>query len=175
MKHRLPKPKVPKVKPRTISPRRGSPNADVRCRNGGDQLALHPFRHEKSNIIDREVQENSKTERPKRAHRPCWSSPPRRDGPIAPYLIQTHGLEAVRRPTGRQRCRYPCLVPGEVVGLLGKNGAGQDNDVLHDRRPRDPNQGNVFMGEEDVTQMPMYRRARRGIGYLPQEESIFAN
>jgi lipopolysaccharide export system ATP-binding protein len=63
--------------------------------------------------------------------------------------------------------------PGEVVGLLGKNGAGKTTTFYMIVGLVTPTIGHVYMGEEDVTRMPMYRRARRGIGYLPQEESIF--
>jgi len=63
--------------------------------------------------------------------------------------------------------------PGEVVGLLGKNGAGKTTTFYMIVGLVTPTEGDVYMGDEDVTRMPMYRRARRGIGYLPQEESIF--
>ena len=62
---------------------------------------------------------------------------------------------------------------GEVVGLLGPNGAGKTttfNMVVGLVRP---SSGEIYLHGEDVADMPMYRRARRGIGYLPQEESIF--
>src|ERR1700721_1038173 len=62
---------------------------------------------------------------------------------------------------------------GEVVGLLGKNGAGKTTTFYMIVGLVTPTEGHVYMGDEDVTLMPMYRRARRGIGYLPQEESIF--
>ncbi len=61
----------------------------------------------------------------------------------------------------------------EVVGLLGPNGAGKTttfNMVVGMIRPT---AGTILLGGEDVSGMPMYRRARRGMGYLPQEESIF--
>ncbi|MFQ5514232.1 MAG: LPS export ABC transporter ATP-binding protein [Myxococcota bacterium] len=62
---------------------------------------------------------------------------------------------------------------GEVVGLLGPNGAGKTttfNIVVGRIRPTE---GRVFLGDEDITELPMYQRARRGITYLPQEPSIF--
>jgi lipopolysaccharide export system ATP-binding protein len=62
---------------------------------------------------------------------------------------------------------------GEVVGLLGKNGAGKTTSFYMIVGLVTPTAGQVFMADEEVTHMPMYRRARRGIGYLPQEESIF--
>lgn len=63
--------------------------------------------------------------------------------------------------------------PGEIVGLLGPNGAGKTttfNMIVGRIRPT---RGQVFLGDEEITDMPMYRRARRGITYLPQEPSIF--
>jgi lipopolysaccharide export system ATP-binding protein len=88
-------------------------------------------------------------------------------------LIQTRGL--VKQYGGRRVVNGVDIHvrAGEVVGLLGKNGAGKTTTFYMIVGLVTPNEGTVFMGEEDVTRMPMYRRARRGIGYLPQEESIF--
>jgi lipopolysaccharide export system ATP-binding protein len=62
---------------------------------------------------------------------------------------------------------------GEIVGLLGPNGAGKTTTFYMIVGLVRPNGGKVFFRGEDVTSMPMYRRARHGMGYLPQEESIF--
>jgi len=62
---------------------------------------------------------------------------------------------------------------GQVVGLLGPNGAGKTTTFQMIVGMIRPNRGEVFLAGEPVGRMPMYRRARRGIGYLPQEESIF--
>lgn len=62
---------------------------------------------------------------------------------------------------------------GEVVGLLGPNGAGKTTSFYMLVGLVRPTAGSITFSGEDVTDMPMYRRARRGIGYLPQEESIF--
>jgi lipopolysaccharide export system ATP-binding protein len=65
------------------------------------------------------------------------------------------------------------VLPGEVVGLLGPNGAGKTtsfNMIVGGVRPT---RGRVFLGDQDLTDLPMYRRARLGITYLPQEPSIF--
>jgi lipopolysaccharide export system ATP-binding protein len=65
------------------------------------------------------------------------------------------------------------LRQGEIVGLLGPNGAGKTTTFYMVVGLIKPDRGRVFLGEEDVTSVPMYRRARRGIGYLAQEPSIF--
>jgi lipopolysaccharide export system ATP-binding protein len=62
---------------------------------------------------------------------------------------------------------------GEVVGLLGPNGAGKSTTFYMMVGRIVPDFGNVFIEDEDVTTLPMYLRARRGVGYLPQEPSIF--
>jgi lipopolysaccharide export system ATP-binding protein len=62
---------------------------------------------------------------------------------------------------------------GEVVGLLGPNGAGKTTTFYMVVGLTRPDSGQVFLGETDITALPMYRRARAGIGYLPQEASVF--
>lgn len=63
--------------------------------------------------------------------------------------------------------------PGEIVGLLGPNGAGKTTSFYMIVGLVPPNGGEVVFNGNDVTHMPMYKRARLGMGYLPQEESIF--
>ena len=62
---------------------------------------------------------------------------------------------------------------GEVVGLLGPNGAGKTTSFYMIVGLVPPNRGRVRFDSEDITKMPMYQRARRGIGYLAQEPSVF--
>jgi lipopolysaccharide export system ATP-binding protein len=62
---------------------------------------------------------------------------------------------------------------GEIVGLLGPNGAGKTTTFYMTVGLTAPDSGRVLLGDEDVTDAPMYVRARKGIGYLPQEPSIF--
>lgn len=63
--------------------------------------------------------------------------------------------------------------PGEVVGLLGPNGAGKTTTFYCVVGLTRPDQGSVTLGDEELTPLPMFRRARRGISYLPQEPSVF--
>jgi lipopolysaccharide export system ATP-binding protein len=65
------------------------------------------------------------------------------------------------------------LHQGEIVGLLGPNGSGKTTTFYSIAGLVTPEGGQVLVDGEDVTRLPMYRRARRGIGYLPQEASIF--
>ncbi len=62
---------------------------------------------------------------------------------------------------------------GEIVGLLGPNGAGKTTSFYMTTGLVVPNGGHVYLGEEEVTDYPVYRRARAGIGYLAQENSVF--
>ena len=65
------------------------------------------------------------------------------------------------------------LNQGEIVGLLGPNGAGKTTSFYMMVGLISPNDGNVYLGEEDITDLPMYKRAQMGIGYLAQEASVF--
>ena len=62
---------------------------------------------------------------------------------------------------------------GEVVGLLGPNGAGKTTSFYMAVGLIKPDSGHIFLDEQDITQHPMHIRARQGLGYLPQEASIF--
>src|SRR5262249_62312677 len=64
---------------------------------------------------------------------------------------------------------------GEVVGLLGPNGAGKTTTFRMSTGQIAPNDGQVWFNGQDVTDLPMYRRARLGMGYLSQETSVFRN
>jgi len=65
------------------------------------------------------------------------------------------------------------IARGEVVGLLGPNGAGKTTTFYMVVGLARPDSGRVFLAQDDITTLPMYRRARAGIGYLPQEASVF--
>jgi lipopolysaccharide export system ATP-binding protein len=62
---------------------------------------------------------------------------------------------------------------GEIVGLLGPNGAGKTTTFYMTVGFIKPNEGHVYLDDEDITSLAMYRRAQKGIGYLPQEASVF--
>ncbi|WP_297336468.1 LPS export ABC transporter ATP-binding protein [Algoriphagus sp.] len=62
---------------------------------------------------------------------------------------------------------------GEIVGLLGPNGAGKTTSFYMIVGLVKPNEGNIFLEEENITELPMYKRAKLGIGYLAQEASVF--
>ena len=62
---------------------------------------------------------------------------------------------------------------GQVVGLLGPNGAGKTTTFYMAVGLIQPDEGRVYLDDEDITDYPMYKRARKGVGYLPQETSVF--
>jgi lipopolysaccharide export system ATP-binding protein len=82
-------------------------------------------------------------------------------------LTKSYGGRTVVRGVSLQ------VASGEVVGLLGPNGAGKTTTFYMTVGLTSPDSGRVFIDDEDVTDDPMYARARKGIGYLPQEPSIF--
>jgi lipopolysaccharide export system ATP-binding protein len=63
--------------------------------------------------------------------------------------------------------------PGEIVGLLGPNGAGKTTSFYMIVGLIKPDGGSIYLNDEDLTVLPMHKRARKGIGYLPQEASVF--
>ena len=65
------------------------------------------------------------------------------------------------------------VTQGEIVGLLGPNGAGKTTSFYMITGLIRPNSGHIFLDNDDITNLPMYKRSRRGISYLPQEASIF--
>src|ERR1700761_5228721 len=65
------------------------------------------------------------------------------------------------------------VAQGEIVGLLGPNGAGKTTSFYMIVGLIKPNEGNIYLDDENITTDPMYRRAQKGIGYLAQEASVF--
>jgi lipopolysaccharide export system ATP-binding protein len=88
-------------------------------------------------------------------------------------LLETSSL--VKRYDGRAVVDHLSfhVLAGEIVGLLGRNGAGKTTSFRMTVGMIDPDEGRVCFDGEDVTNLPMYRRAQRGMGYLSQQESIF--
>src|SRR5580658_10077005 len=64
---------------------------------------------------------------------------------------------------------------GEIVGLLGPNGAGKTTSFYMIVGLIPPDKGKVFLGDKEMTNLPMYKRSQMGVGYLPQEASVFRN
>ena len=64
---------------------------------------------------------------------------------------------------------------GEIVGLLGPNGAGKTTSFYMIVGLIKPDEGQVYLDDLEITKEPMYRRAQLGLGYLPQEASVFGN
>ena len=62
---------------------------------------------------------------------------------------------------------------GEIVGLLGPNGAGKTTSFYMIVGLIKPNNGSIFLNNREITKLPMYKRAQKGIGYLAQEASVF--
>ena len=95
------------------------------------------------------------------------------DAQDAEEILQTDQL--VKAYRGRRVVDQVSLSvrEGEIVGLLGPNGAGKTTTFRMVVGMVTPDQGRVLLNGEDVTKQPMYRRARRGLGYLAQQESVF--
>jgi len=82
-------------------------------------------------------------------------------------LVKTYGSRTVVKGVSIQ------VKQGEIVGLLGPNGAGKTTTFYMVVGLIKPDEGTVFLNEEDITKLPMYKRAQMGLGYLPQEASVF--
>ena len=82
-------------------------------------------------------------------------------------LVKKYGQRLVNDHVSYQ------VAQGEIVGLLGPNGAGKTTSFYMAVGLVKPNEGKVFLDDQDITSLPMYRRARLGLGYLAQEASVF--
>ena len=111
-------------------------------------------------------------------------SPPASPGPAADHkphaVTKSTGTGLTANNLGKRYRRRPVLrgvsvhvQRGEAVGLLGPNGAGKTTCFYCITGLVAPDEGTVLLDDHDITKLPMYRRARLGIGYLPQEASIF--
>ena len=83
------------------------------------------------------------------------------------HLVKRYGKRTVVDDVSIQ------LTQGEIVGLLGPNGAGKTTTFYMTTGRVTANNGRIFLNDEDITSFPMYKRAQMGIGYLPQEASVF--
>ena len=98
---------------------------------------------------------------------PTRSDAPRMSTLRTEELTKSYGRRTVVRGVSIE------VASGEIVGLLGPNGAGKTTTFYMTVGLTGPDSGRVFLDGDDVTRDPMYVRARKGIGYLPQEPSIF--
>src|SRR5258706_10150198 len=89
--------------------------------------------------------------------------------------IKIHTSSLVKVYSGRSVVNHVSIEvkQGEIVGLLGPNGAGKTTSFYMVVGLIRPDEGEVFLNEENITKLPMYKRAQMGIGYLPQEASVF--
>ena len=105
-------------------------------------------------------------------------SEPVRSPYVAPPLKRKLVLENVQKTYGKRTVVKGvnlAVAQGEIVGLLGPNGAGKTTTFYMATGLIKPDVGKVSLDDSDITAVPMYRRARQGIGYLAQEASIFRN
>ncbi|MBP3795457.1 MAG: LPS export ABC transporter ATP-binding protein [Bacteroidales bacterium] len=82
-------------------------------------------------------------------------------------LVKKYGVRTVVKGVSME------VEQGEIVGFLGPNGAGKTTSFYMITGQIVPNAGRIFLDDENITELPMYRRSQKGIGYLPQEASVF--
>lgn len=95
--------------------------------------------------------------------------------------ISNQAVGTLRAENLKKSYRGRCVVnnvsivvtPGEIVGLLGPNGAGKTTTFYMVLGLERPDAGRILLGEQDITRLPIHKRARSGISYLPQEASVF--
>lgn len=82
-------------------------------------------------------------------------------------LVKKYGIRTVVKGVSME------VNQGEIVGFLGPNGAGKTTSFYMITGQIVPNDGRIYLDDEDITELPMYKRSQKGIGYLPQEASVF--
>ena len=82
-------------------------------------------------------------------------------------LVKKYGIRTVVKGVSME------VNQGEIVGFLGPNGAGKTTSFYMITGQIVPNEGRVYLDDEDITDLPMYKRAQKGVGYLPQDASVF--
>lgn len=132
---------------------------------------IRQARTEVADVI-RQTGEHQSLHRPPPPDAPGGGTGNSRDQP-AGSVLEAEGLTKIYRRRKVVNDVALRLQQGEIVGLLGPNGAGKTTTFYMIVGLIQPLTGRIFLDQEDVTSMPMYRRARRGIGYLSQEPSIF--
>lgn len=85
----------------------------------------------------------------------------------AENLVKKYGVRTVVKGVSME------VEQGEIVGFLGPNGAGKTTSFYMITGQIVPNDGHIFLDDEDITDLPMYKRSQKGVGYLPQEASVF--
>lgn len=120
-----------------------------------------PFAEEQRVVVDDSVEESEVQEA--RAERYADS----------PMVLRTDNL--VKKYGKRTVANHVCIdvKQGEIVGLLGPNGAGKTTTFYMTTGLITPNEGRIFLNNQDITKAPVYKRARLGIGYLAQDASVF--
>ncbi|HQR34645.1 MAG TPA: LPS export ABC transporter ATP-binding protein [Blastocatellia bacterium] len=99
----------------------------------------------------------------------------------SPVPDASGNLGALRAENMKKSYRRRCVVndvsvivrTGEIVGLLGPNGAGKTTTFYMVVGLEEPDEGRVWLGDQEITKLPLYKRARLGLSYLPQEASVF--
>lgn len=82
-------------------------------------------------------------------------------------IVKKYGIRTVVKGVSME------VEQGEIVGFLGPNGAGKTTSFYMITGQIAPNEGRIYLDDEDITDLPMYKRAQKGVGYLPQEASVF--
>ncbi|MBQ7749941.1 MAG: LPS export ABC transporter ATP-binding protein [Bacteroidales bacterium] len=85
----------------------------------------------------------------------------------AENLVKKYGIRTVVKGVSME------VNQGEIVGFLGPNGAGKTTSFYMITGQIVPNDGHIFLDDEEITKLPMYVRSQKGVGYLPQEASVF--
>ena len=85
----------------------------------------------------------------------------------AENLVKKYGVRTVVKGVSME------VSQGEIVGFLGPNGAGKTTSFYMITGQVVPNEGHIYLDDEDITGLPMYKRSQKGVGYLPQEASVF--
>ncbi len=108
-------------------------------------------------------------------------TPPRLESEAVPPTNNLNLAHSLRAENLKKSYRGRCVVdnisivvqPGEIVGLLGPNGAGKTTTFYMVLGLERPDAGQILLGGQDITRLPIHKRARNGISYLPQEASVF--